>query len=266
MREPLSKQRRWYVAAAFLITVMACGSFAVDLPAARYVQHHQLPGDLRRVVMASEFFGHGLSVLLLIWGAGILDRRRWRVMGCLAVSAFLPGLLSTVLKGLIARQRPSSFLAAGNLPDTVWATFVAWFPAGKQLGTWGYELQSFPSSHTATAFGLAIGLSALYPHGRMVFLLFGLLAGLQRIVSHAHYPSDVLFGAALAFAVAGWWVTTTWFYLLLGAESSKHHEATPDWHSCLGQANTNPNQRDSVASPERAIVTDASSQQRPGST
>jgi membrane-associated phospholipid phosphatase len=66
----------------------------------------------------------------------------------------------------------------------------------------GYAVQSFPSSHAATAAGLAVALAALYPRGRWLYLTFAMLAGLQRIEAQAHFASDVLAGAALGCIVA----------------------------------------------------------------
>ena len=63
-------------------------------------------------------------------------------------------------------------------------------------------LQSFPSAHTATAAGLAAALIWLYPQGRLLFTLLAVLVGCQRIVSGAHFPSDVLVGAAAGCLVA----------------------------------------------------------------
>jgi membrane-associated phospholipid phosphatase len=63
-------------------------------------------------------------------------------------------------------------------------------------------VQSFPSAHSATAVGLAIGLSWLYPRGRWLFAAFAGLAILQRLDADAHYCSDVLAGGGVAFVVA----------------------------------------------------------------
>ncbi len=57
-------------------------------------------------------------------------------------------------------------------------------------------LQGFPSAHTATAAGFAAALIWLYPQGRLLFTVLAVLVGCQRIVSGAHFPSDVCFGAA----------------------------------------------------------------------
>jgi undecaprenyl-diphosphatase len=64
------------------------------------------------------------------------------------------------------------------------------------------KMQAFPSAHTATAFGLAIGLTWLYPRGRWLFATFAVLVACQRIQSGAHFLSDTFFGAALGCVVA----------------------------------------------------------------
>jgi membrane-associated phospholipid phosphatase len=107
------------------------------------------------------------------------------VLACAAAA----GGTTDLLKLLIARIRPHDFSFDGS----VWATFQQ-FP-----GSGG---QSFPSGHTATAAGLAAGLIWLYPQGRLLFSLLTVLVGCQRIVSGAHYPSDVLVGAAVGCFVA----------------------------------------------------------------
>ena len=103
------------------------------------------------------------------------------------------GVAADLLKMLVMRSRPY------DLP------FLSW----PGLGTFGIgcrplrrqRAQSFPSAHTATAVGLAAALIWLYPQGRLVFSLLAVLVGCQRVASGAHYPSDVLVGAA----VVAWW-------------------------------------------------------------
>src|SRR4029078_10475841 len=105
------------------------------------------------------------------------------------------------IKLFVARTRPH---ATHNLA-TVSYTFVAALPllniAALKDG-YGHHVQSFPSAHAATAVGLAIALSHLYPRGRWLFAMFAALAMLQRLDAHAHYVSDILAGAALAFFIA----------------------------------------------------------------
>jgi membrane-associated phospholipid phosphatase len=61
---------------------------------------------------------------------------------------------------------------------------------------------SFPSGHAAVAAGLATALAWKYPHGLPVFACLAAAAAAQRLFSSAHYPSDVLFGAACGVAAA----------------------------------------------------------------
>jgi membrane-associated phospholipid phosphatase len=65
-----------------------------------------------------------------------------------------------------------------------------------------WELQSFPSGHTATAVGLALALSSLYPGGRRLFALLAVLAASQRVLFDAHFLSDTLVAAGIACFVA----------------------------------------------------------------
>ena len=65
----------------------------------------------------------------------------------------------------------------------------------------GASYQSFPSAHTSGAFALAAGLSWFYPRGRGLFYFMGLVVAWQRVMRHAHFPSDVIAGALLAVTV-----------------------------------------------------------------
>jgi membrane-associated phospholipid phosphatase len=141
-----------------------------------------------------ETFGNGIGVAVILVTVFVLDPSRrvylLRVIEC----AYGAGLAANGLKLLIARTRPNGFNYLGD----VWTTFGAWFP-GSSAGSVG---QSFPSAHTATAFGLAAGLAWLYPRGRWLFFTFAVLVGCQRIQSGMHYLSDVLAGAALGSLIA----------------------------------------------------------------
>ncbi len=76
----------------------------------------------------------------------------------------------------------------------------------------GDDGRSLPSSHTSVAFAAAAAYASilhrrglLRAHAAEVTVLFGAApaTGILRVVSHEHFPTDVVAGAALGFAV-GW--------------------------------------------------------------
>lgn len=183
--------------AAFTMACAGACCLTIDLPVAAWARdpagYAGLPGDLRRLVHYSECFAHLLGVALFLAAAWLLDpkgRLRWGRLACISV---VGGLIAMLGKGLIHRARPSPAVAAD-----VWSTFEGWFP----LWQAGHAGQSFPSGHAAAAAALAAGLGWRYPRGRWLFLGLAALAGFQRIAAGAHYPSDVLFGAAIGTAFA----------------------------------------------------------------
>ncbi|ATU08501.1 phosphatase PAP2 family protein [Methanohalophilus portucalensis] len=54
---------------------------------------------------------------------------------------------------------------------------------------------SFPSSHTALAFGTASFLHPVSGKSSYFFWIFAIMMGISRIVVGVHYPSDVVAGA-----------------------------------------------------------------------
>jgi undecaprenyl-diphosphatase len=61
---------------------------------------------------------------------------------------------------------------------------------------------SFPSGHTLHAFAFALLLAGFYPGLAPALWAFAALVGLARIVLGLHFPSDVLFGAAIGISTA----------------------------------------------------------------
>jgi membrane-associated phospholipid phosphatase len=137
-----------------------------------------------------EPFGHGRGVVLVLLILHQLDpKRRWAIPR-LAVCALAAGAAANLLKMAIVRNRPNDIPL--DFRGSVWDTFGSWLPMfSGQSG-----MQSFPSAHTAAAAGFAVALTWLYPQGRWLFAMLAVLVGCQRIVSGAHFPSDVLAGAA----------------------------------------------------------------------
>lgn len=195
------KRGRIFVVALCLALAAAC-ALLIDIPVAVWAGEVRLPGDLKRVIRLAEVFGFGATVVLIILTAAVLDRRTWRIGLRLAASALGAGIVADGVKLLVARQRPRF---ADIDSTTALDTFSTWLPAlngDAHSSAYGYEWQSFPSAHSATAAGLAVGLALLHPRGRWLFAAFAALACFQRIDAEAHYLSDCLAGAAIGCVVA----------------------------------------------------------------
>jgi membrane-associated phospholipid phosphatase len=177
----------------------AIASLGVDLPVAMQLRHwndKNSPTYSREIhdnlgyFDTFEPFGHGRGVILVLLILHQLDTaRRWAIPR-VAACALAGGLAANLLKMMIVRSRPNDIPL--DFTGSVWDTFGRLLPMfSGQSGS-----QSFPSAHTAAAAGFAAALIWLYPQGRWVFAGLAVLVGCQRIVSGAHFPSDVLIGAA----------------------------------------------------------------------
>jgi membrane-associated phospholipid phosphatase len=178
------------------LLLAAAAALWIDVPVALAFKHVNTQHSAKAIrdylgyLNVFEPFGHGLGVALVLFALHQLDRgRRWAIPRVLAC-ALAAGAIANLLKILLLRIRPNDLPA--DFTGTVWDTFGRWLPmlSGESGG------QSFPSAHTAAAVGLAAALIWLYPNGRLLFTALAVLVGCQRIVAGAHYPSDVLVGAA----------------------------------------------------------------------
>jgi membrane-associated phospholipid phosphatase len=179
----------------------------LDLSIARWSLEGQCPSALAKWFSLCEVVAHGFGVVAILAAVAILDPSRRNELPRLIAASFGAGLWANITKLMVARVRPHSFAFDGTVTDT----FSQWFP----LASGGSQIQGFPSAHMATAAGLAIGLSWLYPRGRWLFLVLAISAGGQRVVSGDHFPSDVLWGAALGalwgVLLLKWGLFSRWF-------------------------------------------------------
>ncbi len=189
---PASDRSHWLLPLG--LALAACAALAVDLPLERWIQDGGLPKWLTKVCSLSEVFAHGFGVVLVAVIVFTLDPGRRASLARVLIAAFGGGLCANGLKLLLARTRPHHFDFAGGVFDT--------FGPLVPLGRGGSGVQGFPSSHAATAAGLAVALAWLYPHGGRLFATLAALACLQRLVAGAHFPSDVLIGAAIGVSFA----------------------------------------------------------------
>ena len=200
------------LAVAVVLALLGCVLFFIDVPVAAWFRGHRLPGDLGRLVDLSEAFAHGLAVAVLLGVTASLDpvlRRagsrpaaRFDLLRLVA-AAYAGGLAVDLVKAVVTRVRPRAvdLTAVATAFDTFGTTAAVTNLGGGPLGK-SADLMSFPSGHAAVAAGLATALAWKYPHGTLTFAALAAAAAAQRVVSSAHYPSDVAFGAAIGVAVA----------------------------------------------------------------
>jgi len=140
-----------------------------------------------------------LIVLIALLASPALDRVSRAVLaitvarlGYVFVAVGLPGLVSSVVKRWIGRVRPS---AAG--------------PFAYEPFSWRPEYASFPSGHATTAFAALMAIGIIFPRARPALWIYALLIAASRVMVSAHYPSDVIAGAAFG-AFGALWVCD-WF-------------------------------------------------------
>lgn len=191
-----------WLASGLGLACAAAGVSQLDVGARQWLQSIGFRGDLERVIKLMEIFAHGTGLLVtaaLIWTLAPEFRRR---LPRLLAAYGLAGLTVNAIKLLVPRLRPSAEPEA-SLP-------AAWG------GNWEYLTQSFPSGHSAAAVALALSLALLFPRGRWVFLTLATLACLQRVMFDAHWPSDVLAGAAIGVWAVALVFRTAWAESLFG--------------------------------------------------
>lgn len=159
----------------------------------------QIPGDIRALLHRSETFGHGMGVALILISLAVLHPSARRYLPLVSLSAYGAGVSANFVKLLFVRTRPGKLVSLDqdrlelfNFTSGI-GDFVAHVEANAQ--------QSFPSAHTATAAGLAVGLSTVFPRGRYLFAVLAVMVGMQRLMVQAHFLSDVFVGGGVGIAV-----------------------------------------------------------------
>lgn len=206
--------RTWLVplaagAAAFVVV------HPFDLPlfeAARRLEA-VLSGDVRREWQSWQQYGQGLACVFAAAMYWILAPKRRRRLLDLGLAVVMAQLASSTLKMLISRPRPRpQFMDPGTIPgpwgvypvqvDGQWRLLHGWSPGA------GPDLWSMPSSHTLFAAMLSASLIHLcgrfgQPKRALAWVLVPavVLVGTGRVVFGGHWPSDVVVGAAIGWAI-----------------------------------------------------------------
>jgi len=123
----------------------------------------------------------GTEVCLLIWGGE--QGATVAVISMLSIG--LTFLFSQVTKLIVIRLRPSDVL-----PELV--------PLVRAP-----DKYSFPSSHAAGTFCIAMSISVFYRGIIPLVFLIALTISLSRVIARLHYPSDVFVGATIGMLIGG---------------------------------------------------------------
>jgi membrane-associated phospholipid phosphatase len=177
--------------AAFLLDRQAFGFF-------RTVTLYDHWGEMREGLTAAKFLASGLGTLAVGVVIGALDPRRWRRAAAFWLIVVCVAATGTVIKVLAGRERPSH---AGQVAGHERTVFD-----GPSMGLHHASSQSFPSGHTLSAFASATTLAAFYPGAAPVFYTVAVATGVNRVVHHQHFLSDVVAGALLGHLMALWLV------------------------------------------------------------
>jgi membrane-associated phospholipid phosphatase len=197
--------RRLAVHAGIVAAAIALSMVFLDAPAREFAA--ALPSWLVDIAYEITDFGRSgwilapvgaLIILIALVASPALDHMSRAVLamtvarlGFVFVAVGLPGLVSTVVKRWIGRVRPS---ASG--------------PFAYEPFSWRSEYASFPSGHTTTAFAALVAFGVMFPGARPVLWVYALLIAASRVMVMAHYPSDVIAGAAVgvfgALCVRDW--------------------------------------------------------------
>jgi len=152
--------------------------------------HLQFKGDVKRETRWLAQYGQAISALVaaaIVWQLDPdLTRRKQAIIDLLCAS-FGAAIIGMLIKRTLGRVRPGRE------------------QAGKFLGpTWRHAnfRESFPSNHTASAVAMSAVLAHFYPSAAATFWSLAIACALLRYVLDAHWPSDVVGGAALGYVSA----------------------------------------------------------------
>jgi membrane-associated phospholipid phosphatase len=184
---------KWLTFIIFFLCVLLCviSYYYWDLPLAIYCRG--LGRSIIDIAKIVTILGDSLWYFIILVPAFIYfwflaKNKLWskRIIFIL-VSLSISGLLNLLIKWLAGRYRPN-MLEKG-------------FFGFNYFGV-GYDLNSFPSGHTVTAFSLAAAVSILFPRTGIVAFIIAISIGMTRIILTSHYLSDVIAGAGIGILSA----------------------------------------------------------------
>ena len=191
---------RLAVWAAAVTLVVLPAVLWIDRPLALFLHRHTewrpAAEAIQRLGFGTPYLvAFGIAFVALRWG-GLLPRLRpWadRMRQAALVPAFLlvsvaaSGIAVDLLKIVFGRTRPKLLFADGTY-DFSWLGLAA-------------DYWSFPSGHAAAVAALATALWCLWPRHVLFYIALASLVAASRVVTGAHYLSDVVIGGFVAILV-----------------------------------------------------------------
>jgi len=167
----------------------------------------RLGGDLKRELETYQQFGGLGSIILVAVLIVLLDSKRKGRLVDLGLVVAATFAVVQPAKMLIGRPRPrfddpGVFLGPFGryeVSESIGPRHAWEIGSGIQSDLW-----SMPSSHTAFAVALGAFLVALYPRILPLVIFLVALVGAARVLLNAHYPSDVVAGGAVGYALSAW--------------------------------------------------------------
>lgn len=204
-----ARRSRWIALAAAALAGLALAT-ALDEPVYRAID----PSLESRARLDRAWWYLGLRHLGSFWlwlavGAALLGASRLRGRGAerfaglrVMLAAGAAGLAAEALKLVIGRERPATIRPTAEGVEAlvyqghVFRGLFSGFTDGSNLG--------LPSSHAATAAGGALALGLLWPRLWWPGLAAAGGCGLSRLLTGAHFLSDVYLGIVVGWLAALW--------------------------------------------------------------
>ena len=191
--------RRFVILLGLWLAALAAAALWLDGPLARWAHRAAIdrdhPGN-HVLKMAGDWrFTLAVALALLAWHS-----QPWRAAGLLALSAVTGGVIYSLCKWSVGRQRPVVLID----PFAFRPFRSGW------AGLFDEPNLSFPSGHTCLAFATAACLGICVPRWRPLFYGLAAVVGIERVAENAHYLSDVIAGAGVGTlsAYLAYWVAS----------------------------------------------------------
>lgn len=202
-------RRRWIISAATSAVLLAVFLWLLPQDATvlrglqlKHVPDKELRADLKdlsgEIGKWGDFAGYNLLLVVALWLGGRACKSRYfqRLAVASMLCAVFAGLVANVFRFSTGRPRPRAIERDG-VKDGLYGPQIRW------------NYNSFPSGHTATAFGSAIPLAVAMPVIGVPAVLGACSVSWARLFGNQHHPSDVavaiwiavFFGIPLGLAV-----------------------------------------------------------------